>query len=377
MNEDLYKILEVNKDASQDDIKKSYRKLSKQYHPDLNQNNKEAEEKFKKINEAYSVLSDPNKRQQYDSRGSGFGNFGGFGGFGGNAGGFDFFSDFFNFNNNNNNRNRSNQNIRGSDLRIKLNFSLEEIINGSIKNIKYNRNVCCKTCNGNGSKNGSSFQQCNNCGGHGSVVQNIQTPFGRIQTSNACNVCNGKGKLINEICEVCASRGIKENLESIEISIPPGISDGFVYKIEHGGNYSNSVNSIPGDLIIICQIAEHNIYKRFNLDLHRDVFINFIDAIAGNDNFILNLFGEEIKIKIEPNTDNGRILRLRGKGLPSNNGVGDLYIHLNVFVPKNLNSETINYISKIKNEIEPNLEEINPEIGFLNKSLKINSLYNN
>jgi len=375
MNEDYYKILEVSQDASQDDIKKTYRNLSKKYHPDLNPNNKEAEEKFKKINEAYSILGDPNKRKQYDNRGYGFSNFGGFEGFNrGGGGGFDFFSDFFNFNNNNNQR-RQNQNVRGADLRIKLNFTLEEVVNGTIKNIKYNRNCSCSSCIGNGSKNGISLKSCTNCGGQGFVVQNVQTPFGRIQTSNFCNICSGNGKIISEICIDCGGRGIKEKLESIEINVPPGITDGFVYKIESGGNYSNSNSSIPGDLIVICQILEHDIYKRFGNDLHKDVFISFIDAITGIENFQIDVFGDDIRIRIEPSTDNGKILRLKGKGLPSNNGRGDLYIHINIFIPKNLDSDTISHLLKVKDKIQPKKEEINVETGFLNKSLKINTLY--
>jgi molecular chaperone DnaJ len=372
MNDDFYTLLGLTKDASQDDIKKAYRSLSKKYHPDLNPNNKEAEEKFKKINEAYSVLSEPEKRKQYDNRGSGFGNFSNF-----NQGfsNFDFFSDFFNFRNNNQRPQQQNQ--KGSDLRIKLSFSLEEVVHGSRKTIKYNRNVCCSSCKGNGSKEGISLKTCNNCNGQGSVINVVQTPFGRIQTSNHCNICNGAGKIINEICNSCGARGIKENFENIEINVPPGITEGFVYKIENGGNFNNSPNSIPGDLIILCTISEHIIYKKFNNDIHRDVFINFIDAITGTDNFIINVFGEDIRIKIDPNTDNGKILRLKGKGLPNNGSYGDLYVHINVFVPKNLDVNTLNVLSQIKEKIEPTIENINPEIGFLNKSLKINSLYNN
>ncbi len=375
MNEDFYQILGVGKDASQDDIKKAYRNLSKKYHPDLNPNNKEAEEKFKKINEAYSILSEPNKRKQYDNRDSGFGPFGfnnKFGGFGG----FDFFSDFFNVNQNNQRRQQQ-QNIRGSDLRIKLFFSIEEVLYGSQKNIKYSRTGFCDTCKGNGSKNGSSLKVCNNCSGHGVISQVVQTPFGRIQSNNQCNVCFGRGKIINEICVDCGARGVRDITETIELNVPPGLTDGFVYKIERGGNFSNSPNSIPGDLIILCHISENDTYKRFNTDLHRDVFINFVDALVGNDNFIVKFFNEDLRVRIEPNTENGKILRLKGKGLPNNGNFGDLYLHINVYIPKNLDKETIDHLIKIKDKIEPDKELINPEIGFLNKSLKINSLYTN
>lgn len=369
MAEDFYNILGISREASQDDIKKAYRTLSKKYHPDLNPNNNEAEEKFKKINEAYSTLSDPAKKQQYDRGGSN--NFGGFNGFG--SGGFDFFGDFFNINN----QRRQNQNSRGADLKITLNFTLEEIINGSIKSLKYSRNVSCNSCSGNGSKNGTSLKTCSSCGGSGLVNQVIQTPFGRIQNSSVCNLCYGRGSVINEICHDCGSRGIKEKLESIELNIPPGITDGFVYKIESGGNYASTPNSIPGDLIVVCQISEHEFYKRFGLDLHRDVFISFLDAIIGTDNYVLNVFGEDIRIRIESNTENGKILRLKGMGLPNNNRKGDLYLHLNIYVPKDLNEETVNHLKIIKEQIDPQNHEINLQTGFLSKSLKINSLYNN
>lgn len=369
MKDDLYNILGVSKDASQDDIKKAFRNLSKQYHPDLNPNNKEAEEKFKKINEAYSILSEPEKRKQYDNRGSGFGPFGGFG----NFGGFDFFSDFFNMNNPN--QRRQAQNLKGTDLRIKLLFTLEEVFHGAQKKIKYSRDGFCESCNGNGSKGGESLKVCNNCGGQGFVIQAIQTPFGRIQSTNQCNICAGKGKIIQEICIDCGGRGIKEKTETIELNIPPGITDGFVYKIEKGGNYNNIPNSYPGDLIIICNISEHNVYKRFNLDLHRDIFISFIDAISGKENLIINVFGEDIRVKIDANTENGKILRLRNKGLQNNNSYGDLYLHVNVFIPKNLDSETIDLLNQIKEKIEPDNNQIYSENGILNKSLKLRAMY--
>lgn len=375
MSEDFYNILEVSKEASQDDIKKSFRNLSKKYHPDLNPDNKEAEEKFKRINEAYSVLSDPQKKQQYDNRNSGFGNFGGFGGFNAGNGGFDFFSDLFNFHHNNGRQN--NQNPRGSDLRIRLNLTLEEIVKGSVKNITYKRNACCKSCNGNGSKNGNSLKNCNNCGGGGFVLQNIQTPFGRIQNTKICNVCQGNGKIINHICNDCGARGIYEKTESIQLSIPKGIIDGFVYKIESGGNYNSNSNSTAGDLIVVCHIAEHDVYTRNNLDLHRDIFINLIDAIRGSNSYRIRIFDEDLLISIDPNTQNGHILRLKGKGLPGNSNLGDLYLHVNIFLPKNLDSDTIEKLNFLADKLEPKENEIDFESGSLKKSLKISGLFHN
>lgn len=371
MAEDYYKTLGVSRDASHDEIKKAYRKLSKQYHPDVNPNNKEAEERFKKINEAYSVVGDENKRKEYDNpiRHSFGGNFGG--------GGFDFFSEFFNPNFGfNKQRNQQNYQRKGPDLRINVSFTLEEVINGTTKTIRYNRQVNCDSCGGNGSKNGSSLKKCHNCDGHGIVVQTVNTPFGRIQNSSTCNVCSGSGNIIDERCTHCNGAGRKEKQEEIVLNVPIGITEGFTYKIESAGGFSSGINT-PGDLIVICHIQEDQIYKRINgLDLHRDIFISFIDAIAGKEDFIVKIFNEEIKIKIDPNSENGKILRLKGKGLPSQNGQkGDLFLHINVFVPKELDENTKNILISIGDQISPKDKNINYESGVLSRAIKFESLY--
>lgn len=372
MAQNYYETLGVPKEASQDDIKKAYRRLSKQYHPDVNPNDKNAEDIFKKINEAYSILGDENKRKEYDNPMRG-----GFGG--GFPPGFDIFNDFFGsnfggFQNQRQNRNRSQ--TRGNDLRINLGFTLEEVMSGTVKHFRYNRQSRCSNCNGNGSREGKSLVNCQNCGGLGMVIQSVQTPFGRIQTNNSCGVCSGSGKIIEYKCDGCGGLGIKEESEEISINIPEGISDGFVYKIENGGNHTNGSQN-PGDLILVCAIKNHETYKRFgSLDLHRDVFISLIDAIRGNDDFRINVFGEELKLKIESGSDNGKILRLKGKGLKGNGGIrGDLFVHLNIYIPKNLNDDAINKLNEHILELTPNESHINYETGSLSRSMKFGQMY--
>lgn len=373
MSQNYYEILGVPRDASQDDIKKAYRKLSKQYHPDVNPNDKNAEDVFKKINEAYSVIGDESKRKEYDNPMRG-----GFGA-GGFPHGFDFFGDFFNSNFGGfqgQRQNRQKQQARGNDLRLNLGFTLEEVMFGTVKNFKYNRQKNCSLCSGNGSKGGNSLSVCHNCGGSGIVAQVMQTPFGRIQTNSHCGVCFGAGKVIQNKCDGCGGSGVREEIEEITLNVPEGIYDGFVYKIEGGGNCVYG-SQIPGDLIIVCVIKDHDTFKRFgSLDLHRDVFISIIDAIRGNEDFRINVFGEELKLKIEPGIDNGKILRLKGKGLKGgNNTRGDLFVHLNVFIPKNLNEEAVNKLAEYSFELNPNDNYINQETGSLSRSMKFGQMY--
>lgn len=371
MAEDYYVVLGVPKNASQDEIKKAYRKLSKQYHPDVNPDDKDAEERFKKVNEAYSVVGDENKRKEYDNPMKR--NFGGpF------PGDFDFFSEFFAPNFGFNRQRRQPHEVpKGPDLRVRLSFTLEEVMFGSEKTFRYARNHVCGSCMGNGSKNGNSMKGCTNCGGRGIVNHVMSTPFGRVQNSVPCNVCSGKGSVINEHCRECSGRGIVEEPEQLTIKVPAGISDGFTYKIEQGGAFSPNIER-PGDLIVVCHIQEHELFKKFNgLDLHRDIFISFLDAIIGKDDYRVNIFGEDIKIRIEPKTENGKVLRLKGKGLPSQQGQrGDLFFHINVFVPKDLDEQSLDHLKSIGDSISPKDRNLNQEPGILDRVTNFNALYN-
>lgn len=373
MAEDYYALLGVPKTASQEEIKKAYRKLSKQFHPDVNPNNREAEEKFKKINEAYSIVGDENKRKEYDNplkRGFGPNGF---------PEGFDFFNDFFSGNFGfNRQRNQQSQQAprKGQDLRVNLMFSIEEVIKGTTKTLRYNRNVNCNSCGGNGSRNGNSFRNCDNCAGVGHITQIITTPFGRIQNTAPCNVCGGKGKIVSEKCSGCGGQGLNGIQEQITLNVPSGISDGFTYKIESAGSSIAGVDR-PGDLVVVCMIQDDLIYKRINgIDLHRDIFISIVDAMIGRDDYKLDVFGDEIKIKLEPNSENGKMLRLKGKGLPGQNGQrGDLFLHVNVFIPKNINTEAMSLLKSIESELSPAANTINYDAGVLNRAMKFNTMY--
>ena len=369
MAEDYYAILGVPRTASQDEIKKAYRKLSKQYHPDVNPDNRDAEERFKKINEAYSVVGDENKRRDYDNPvrrdfGGGF------------PPGFDFFNEFFAPNFNPNRQGRQRQPMKGPDLRVKLNFTIEEVLKGSVKTIRYSRHVNCSSCHGNGSKNGNSMKGCTNCGGQGIINQVMNTPFGRIQNTVPCNVCSGSGSIINEICNDCGAQGTKEKDEQITINVPAGITEGFTYRIESAGAESAGT-PIPGDLMILCHIQEDEIYKRVNgTDLHRDVFVSFIDAIVGKEDLRINVFGEDIRLRLEPKMESGKILRIKGKGIPNQNGQrGDLFLHMNVFVPKDLDDSTVNVLKSLQGSISPDNKQVNYESGVLSRAIKFKAMY--
>lgn len=369
MAEDYYAILEVPRTASQDEIKKAYRKLSKQYHPDVNQNNKDAEERFKKINEAYSIVGDENKRREYDNPvrrdfGASF------------PPGFDIFNDFFAPNFNFNRQNRQRAPMKGPDLRVKLNFTLEEVLFGAVKTIRYSKRVKCNSCKGNGSKNGNSMKGCTNCGGQGIINQVVNTPFGRIQNTVPCNACSGSGNIIGDLCTDCHGQGTAERQDQITINVPVGITEGFTYRIESAGAETNN-SERPGDLILLCHILEDPIYKRVNgTDLHRDVFVSFIDAIVGKDDLRLNVFGDDIRLRLEPKMETGKVLRIKGKGLPNQNGQrGDLFLHMNVFIPKELDQSAVEALKTVENEISPENKHVNYESGVLSRAIKFGSLY--
>lgn len=370
MAEDYYVILGVPKTASQEEIKKAYRNLSKKHHPDVNPDNKDSEDRFKKINEAYSVIGDEGKRKEYDNPvrrdfGGGF------------PPGFDFFSEFFAPNFNPNRQGRQKSPMKGPDLRVKINFTFEEVLKGAVKTIRYSRNINCSSCAGNGSKNGNSMKGCTNCGGQGIVNQITNTPFGRIQNTVACNLCSGSGRIIHELCNDCSGHGTKEMQEQIAINVPAGITEGFTYRIESAGAQAAGIER-PGDLMVLCHIQEDAIYKRLNgNDLHRDVFVSFIDAVIGKEDLRLNVFDEEIRIRLEPKMENGRILRIKGKGLPNQQGQrGDLFLHMNVFVPNDLDESSINALKSVEQNISPDNKHVNYESGVLNRSIRFASMYN-
>lgn len=356
---DFYEILGVSRSASKEEIKKAYRQKAIQYHPDKNPGDKEAEDKFKEAAEAYEVLSDDNKRARYDqfghagmgSSGGGgfshdwniedifsqfgdifgghFGSFGGFGGFGGGGG-------------------RGGRRVsRGTDLRVKVKLNYSEIANGVEKKIKVNKYVNCKSCDGTGAEGSSGFTTCSTCRGSGRVTQVVNSIFGQMQQATTCPTCGGEGKTINNKCKACSGEGVVRDDEVITIKIPAGVAEGMQLNVSGRGNAARR-GGVPGDLLVIIEEEKHPELIRDGNDLIFNLSVSIPDAILGAPIEIPTIDGK-VKIKIEPGTQPGKILRLRGKGLPEVNSYnrGDLLVAINVYIPKNLSKDEKAIIEKM------------------------------
>jgi molecular chaperone DnaJ len=351
---DYYKILGVTKQSTEEEIKKAYRKLALKYHPDKNPDNKEAESKFKEISEAYEVLGDSEKRKKYDSYGFDFNkrmNYDDiFSGFGHGPSMDDLFGDLFG---NNNRRSQYNPNIKpkGKNLRIQLGLTTEEIILGSEKKILINRRVSCNPCNGNGSKNGTSFESCKTCSGTGRVVYTQKTPFGIMRQEASCSDCVGSGKVVLEKCDTCVGNGFESKKEEVEVNIPKGARSGMQFAIKNKGDES-IYGGESGDLLIDVYHKQDERYIFENDDIIIDLHIDLIDAIRGVDNFELDTPHGKVKIKIPENSYTGKALRIQNKGLPLYNSTqfGNLYIYINVNI-------SANFIDKIKELDESLIDE--------------------
>jgi molecular chaperone DnaJ len=341
---DYYKILEVDKSASKDDIKKAYRKMAMKYHPDKNEGNKEAESKFKEATEAYEVLSDDNKKSNYDRYGSsdGSGNSGEYG-FGYNTHDiFSQFGDIFSdaFGKRYSGQRRQN---RGSDLRIKVNLTIEDIINGVNKKIKYKRQSTCEPCDGMG---GSNITNCESCNGTGKrqIIQN--TPFGQIRQETYCSSCSGSGKQIKIRCKNCHGDGTILKEEVVDIDIPVGVSAGMQLSLRGHGNHIR--DGIPGDLIIIIDEVKEFYFKRENNNIIVEKEVSVIDAIIGSKIDVKTPHGN-IPISIQPGTEHGHKIRINGKGIPDINlGLGNLYVFIKIRIPKKVNLEEKIILEKLK-----------------------------
>lgn len=353
---DYYEVLGVSKSASQDEIKKAYRKQALKYHPDKNPGDKEAESKFKEAAEAYEVLRDQDKRSRYDRFGhAGVGGASGAGGFGGGGmtmedifenfgdifgsafgGGFGGFSGFGGFGGS---RQRGRRVNKGSNLRVKVSLSLKDIAHGVNKKIKVNKYVACDTCGGNGAKDSSSYSNCSTCHGTGQVTKVTSTFLGQMQTTQTCHVCGGEGKIITNKCTKCHGEGIVKEPEVISLDIPAGVAEGMQLSVSGKGNAARR-GGVNGDLIVLIQEEKHPDLVRDGNDLIYGLYLNFAEAALGAAVQIPTVDGK-VKIKIEPGTQPGKILRLRGKGLPEVNGYGkgDLLVNINVWVPKKLSKD--------------------------------------
>ncbi|MDP4145641.1 MAG: molecular chaperone DnaJ [Bacillota bacterium] len=343
-NKDYYEALGLQKGASDEDIKKAFRKQAIKYHPDKNQGNKEAEEKFKEINEAYQVLSDPQKKANYDQFGSAEGpaGFGG-GGFGG-AEGFDFgdlgdiFGSFFGGGFSGGGR-RRNGPERGNDLEYNLNLSFEEGVFGVEKDISISRNENCETCNGTGAKPGTSSKTCDKCHGSGQIRVQRSTPLGNFVTQSTCDACGGKGTIISDPCGECHGHGKVRKHRKIKVNIPAGVDTGNVLPLRGQGEHGKN-GGPPGDLYVNIRVAPSNVFKRNGIDLSIETHISFGKAALGTEIKVPTVDGD-VKYTVPAGTQPGTVFRLKGKGVPRVNGTGrgDQYVKVIVDVPKNLNEK--------------------------------------
>lgn len=354
---DYYEVLGVSKSATKDELKKSYRKLAIQFHPDKNPGDKAAEEKFKEAAEAYEVLSDDEKRRKYDQfghaglGGAGGGGYSGFGdvndifehfgdifggAFGGGFGGFS-------------SRGRSSQAVRkGSNLRVKVQLNLQEIVQGVEKKLKLKKKIICSTCNGTGAANPSAVQTCTTCKGSGYVVQVVNSILGRMQQQSACPACGGEGKIITQKCTTCYGEGIVDGEETISVKIPAGVGEGMQMNVSGKGNAPRR-GGVSGDLIVVIGEEKHLELHRDGNDLLYELPISFPNAVMGATVEVPTVEGN-VKIKVDEGTQPGKVLRLRGKGIPDVNGYGrgDLLVQIQVFVPKNISKEERKILEKLQ-----------------------------
>ena len=362
---DYYEVLGVEKSASEAEIKKAYRKLAIQYHPDKNPGDKEAEEKFKEAAEAYSVLSDKDKRARYDQFGhagvegaapdfsGGFGNlndilndlfggafgggFGGFGGFGGGFGGA-------------RGGQRQQKVYRGRDIRVRVKLTLEEIAKGVEKEISIEKSVPCTECGGKGAKNSSDIKTCSACNGTGQVQRVTNSIFGQTVTYSTCQQCGGEGKVVTNPCRSCGGTGLVRKRETIKVKIPAGVEAGMQLTLQGEGHAAKN-NGINGDLLVVIEEQEHPDFKREGNNLYYTKIVSLPEAILGAEVEIPCLDGPR-RIKIDAGTQSGTVTRINGKGLPTVNGyggTGDLYVKIGVWIPKKLSKEEKALVESLRN----------------------------
>lgn len=369
MAKDYYKILGVEKNANEEEIKKAFRKLAHQYHPDKNKGNESAVQKFKEASEAYSVLSDQKKRAEYDtygqtfaggtgpsaSSGQGFGGFD-FSGFNGGQGGFDFsqngfefdigdiFGDFFG----GGSRGSSRQAVRGRDISIDVELPFSEAIFGTSRKILLNKTSLCDSCGGTGAERGTEMQTCSACNGKGKVHETKRSFLGNISTVRVCEVCDGKGKVPKTKCSTCRGNGVVKRQEEVSVNIPAGINDGEMIRLSGSGEAVAS--GTPGDLYIKVHVKRHPLFRKEGVDLTTDLTLKLSSALLGEEYALQTLDGE-IKVKIPEGVSHGEILRIKGKGVPYEKGRrGDLLIHIHIKLPSKLSKESRRMVEELRKE---------------------------
>ena len=344
---DYYEVLGLSKSASEQEIKKAYRKLALKYHPDKNEGDTAAEDKFKEAAEAYEILSNPEKKGRYDQHGhAGMGGAGGFGG-GGGMNMDDIFSQFGDifgggFGGGGGGFGRSqgrSRVVRGTNLRVKMKLDLQEIAEGVHKKIKVNKLVNAE---------GVTYKECSTCDGTGRITKIAQTFLGAMQTQSACNICQGAGKMLDKKPSGVNNEGLIRKEEVIEIDIPAGVEDGMQLSVSGKGN-AGPFDGIAGDLIVVIEEVGNEDLRRDGEHLHFDAYVNFVDAVLGESIEIPTVSGKA-KIKVEPGTQSGKVLRLKGKGLPvlQGYGHGDLFVHINVWTPKKVSKEEKEILENLK-----------------------------
>jgi molecular chaperone DnaJ len=362
---DYYEILEVSKNATQEEIKKAYRQQALKHHPDRNPGKKESEEKFKEAAEAYEILSDQQKRARYDQFGHA--------GVGGSNGGFsghgmtieDIFSQFgdifgdFGFGGfGGRTRGGGHRVNKGTNLRLKVKLNLEEIYNGVEKKLKVSKYVVCDECSGTGASGGNAYSNCSTCRGSGHVTRVTNTFLGQMSSTQVCPTCEGEGKIITSKCPKCSGEGVLRGHEVISVKIPAGVAEGMQLAVSGKGNAARR-GGVNGDLLVIIEEEEHPELVREGNDLLFSLNLSFAQAAMGGQLEVPTIDGR-VKIKIEPGTQPGKILRLKGKGLPEVNsyGHGDLLVSINVWIPKNLSKDERKVLEKL--DESPNFK---PEQG--------------
>ncbi len=372
---DYYEVLGVEKNASADEIKKAYRKAAVKYHPDKNPGDKEAEEKFKEAAEAYDVLSNDDKRARYDQFGhAGMDGSGGFGGGGGFSGGFSMedifrnFGDIFGghfgggFGGFGGGGSRGGRSVnRGSDLRVKVRLSLSEIANGCTKKIKISKLMACDQCGGSGAKDSHSYSTCPNCNGSGYTVETVNSFFGRAQTQRVCPTCGGEGKVITSPCSKCRGEGVVRGEEVVEIRIPAGVAEGMQLSVSGKGNAARH-GGVNGDLLVVIEEDAHDELVRDGSDLLYNLKISVTTAILGGEVEVPTI-DSKARIKIAAGTQAGKVLRLKGKGLPELNGYGrgDILVIVDIVIPSKLNSEEKKLLEKLS--AQPNFKKVDSHKG--------------
>lgn len=347
-----YDILGLSEKATDEEIKNTYRKLAKQYHPDLHPGDEEAAKKFKEINLAYETLSDPKKRQQYDAMRAGGGAFGGFGGGGFSAGGFDDLSSIFEMFMGGGGRRSSSRTAKGNDIKASVTLSFEEACKGVSKEIPVTRQESCIYCNGTGAKDGKEYTTCSSCKGSGQTRRVQQTIFGQTVSTGPCPTCNGTGRIIKEKCSACSGKGSVKQSKTVKVDIPAGVDTGNVLRVSGEGD--TVANGINGDLMVSITVRPHKLLRRKGLDLFTEVPVNLSTAILGGKIEVPSLDGM-VEYTLPACTQSGAVFCIRGKGITMRgNGTGSLYFNVTVEMPKGLSHKQKKMLQELQESLDAN-----------------------